>query len=76
VRAVSYSTSASRFAPLCGEFVRRARWLHASSQIRPAAERTRACDIQYRGGHGPRAERGGLVDVTPHGPLIRSNSAV
>ena len=32
--------------------------------------------FQYRGGHGPKAEGGGLVEVTPRGELIRSSSAM
>ena len=32
--------------------------------------------FQYRGGHGPKAEGGGLVEVTPRGQLIRSSSAI
>ena len=32
--------------------------------------------FQYRGGHGPKAQGGGLVEVTPRGELVRSASAV
>ncbi len=32
--------------------------------------------FQYRGGHGPKAEGGGLVEVTPRGELVRSSSAM
>lgn len=32
--------------------------------------------FQYRGGHGPKAQGGGLVEVTPRGELVRSSSAV
>jgi hypothetical protein len=32
--------------------------------------------FQYRGGHGPQAEGGGLVEVTPDGRMIRSSSAM
>ena len=32
--------------------------------------------FQYRGGHGPKAEGGGLVEVTPRGELVRSGSAM
>jgi hypothetical protein len=32
--------------------------------------------FQYRGGHGPKAEGGGLVEVTARGELVRSSSAM
>ena len=32
--------------------------------------------FQYRGGHGPKAQGGGLVEVTPRGELVRSSSAM
>lgn len=32
--------------------------------------------FQYRGGHGPKAEGGGLVEVTPRGEFVRSSSAM
>ena len=32
--------------------------------------------FQYRGGHGPTAPGGGLVEVTPRGELVRSASAM
>ena len=32
--------------------------------------------FQYRGGHGPKAEGGGLIEVTPRGATIRSGSAM
>jgi hypothetical protein len=32
--------------------------------------------FQYRGSHGPKAEGGGLVEVTPQGLLVRSSSAI
>lgn len=32
--------------------------------------------FQYRGSHGPKAEGGGLVEVTPRGELIRTSSAM
>ena len=32
--------------------------------------------FQYRGAHGPKADGGGLVEVTPRGQLIRSSSAM
>jgi len=60
---------------LAGSFAEFDGFMHPHTYVRLPNGNVMAT-FQYRGAHGPQAQGGGLVEVTPRGGLVRSASAV